>query len=152
MPAKKMKAKTTRGVRAATVIDRWAAMELELDRLQKLVSTTESDRMYMEQRLAEADELLAKGTETMREHAGGLVKLAEDLRRRDLVIWNLEGNIRELAAELEWWRGQAADYQSELLAYVRDEARHAKPEVDPPLDDSQDIQALQDHALRGGVA
>ncbi len=66
----------------------------------------------------------------MREHAGVVVELNETLRMKDLVLWNFEGSIRELAAESEWWRGQAADYQSELLALIRDEARRAKPVVE----------------------
>lgn len=66
----------------------------------------------------------------IQEDAKVISELTEALRMKDLVLSNLEGNIRELAAESEWWRGQAADYQSELLAYVRDEARRAKPVVE----------------------
>lgn len=81
MSAKK-KAKTTRGARAAAVIDRWAAMELELDRLRKLVFSTEDDLMHMEKRLIEANALLEKGTETIREHAAVVVELNEKLAEK----------------------------------------------------------------------
>jgi hypothetical protein len=103
MSAKKKASKTTRGVRAATVIARWAAMESELDRLRKQVFTTEDDQMHMEKRLTEAQELLAKGEVTMRAQVGVLDELNEKLAEKVHTITELaQRNVRlteELAAK-----------------------------------------------------
>jgi chromosome segregation ATPase len=98
----------------------------ELDRLRRLLATTESDRMYVEQRLAEANELLKSGQETMRGHAGVVVELSEKIA--DLQ-WRLAAKEKELAIRERTITGFAGErdflweeidrFRNRVMDYIR---------------------------------
>lgn len=116
----------TRGESAAKVIDRWAAMELELDRLRKQVFSTEEERIHMEKLLDEANELLKKGQETMRAHAGALVEAAEALAAKNKELDRLRTQLAEENAalvaesrELEFWIEESDRYRDQAVMLLR---------------------------------
>lgn len=121
MPAKKKRTRTmpTVTLRKKTL----DALRLLGEDYEPYVAKAEGWRKRMEA----AEALLTSGEETMREHAKVVIELNEKLALKDKELSSYLAEIRELAAEGEWWRGEAENLRSELLALIRDEARRAKP-------------------------
>jgi alpha-D-ribose 1-methylphosphonate 5-triphosphate synthase subunit PhnG len=88
----------------------------ELDRLRKLLSTTEDDLMHMEKRLTEANELFAKGKETTR---SVVLELTQTLAKKDKQI---EGADRERAgvnAMIDFLWEEIDRYRNRLMDHIR---------------------------------
>lgn len=112
MSTKKRKApKTRRGVRAAAVIDRWAAMELELAETKKKLA-------HANELLAVADALMKMNQESRRERVGALDELKEMLAARDKDLFETHAKLdqawRVNDAEVAFWKKEVEHLQQRL--------------------------------------
>ena len=130
MSAKKKAPKMTRGESAAMVIDRWAAMESELDRLRKQVFSTESDLMRMEKLLNEANARLAAKE---RELASCDRTITAFSAERDF-LWEEIDRFRNRV--MDYIRWQALLPEDALLALSKVTAQEFEDELDEDAEES----------------
>lgn len=88
----------------------------------------------LERKLAEANELVKQGQETMHDHAGVVVELTRALTQAHAQIDRHMNAIRELVdakrkdnagaqAEIEYWMGEVTRLHNELIDIRREAAR-----------------------------
>jgi chromosome segregation ATPase len=73
----------------------------------------------LERKLAEADALLAKGKETLREHAGGMVELAEALAKKNKELEGAHRNAAGVAATIDFLWSEIDRYRNSLMDHIR---------------------------------
>lgn len=127
MPAKKKAPKMTRGERAAVVIDRWATMASELDRLRKQLTEANEQIKSGEVALLETAKVVSVLNRGLAvERAKLAATQARDDQHLTAIRELVDAQRKERAgaeAEIEYWKGEVTRLHNELIDIQREAAR-----------------------------